>query len=362
MQRGLISSSIANGLPAPESQLHTHCPLIVSLHRLVVIASPLGAPPSRPLVVLSLRRPLAISSRRLVLRHLLLRCHFSSPRPLTAPPSRHLIVQAGCCVASRRAAISSSHHADLLSSCCPFTAPPSCRLIVASGCCVASCCAVVLSSHRPLTPNITRGTRDNGGRCPPPPRMLNVVLWAGLAIASPLPSPSPLMLFLALQPCCHSHRSRRCRQCPFRRPPPSPTLVAITITITLFVAIAIARPPLLSLSPLLLPPLPFPLCCPPPSSLLPSPLPPSPLPFSSPTSLVTITITHVVAIAVNRLPPWLPLLLPPKPLLSSLHVVPHPRRQCHCPLHPTRPLRHPPPFPHRHRLSTLILFVTCYHC
>ena len=230
VQRGLISSSIANGLPAPESQLHTHCPLIVSLHRLVVIASPLGAPPSRPLVVLSLRRPLAISSRRLVLRHLLLRCHFSSPRPLTAPPSRHLIVQAGCCVASRRAAISSSHHADLLSSCCPFTAPPSCRLIVASGCCVASCCAVVLSSHRPLTPNITRGTRDNGGRCPPPPRMLNVVVGVpdveccrrgGPRHCVPLPSPSLWMLFLALQPCRRSNRSCRHRQCP--HPPLSPS-------------------------------------------------------------------------------------------------------------------------------------------
>ena len=52
----------------------------------------------------------------------------------------HLIVQAGCCVASRCAAISSS--------CRPLTAPPSCRLIVQAGCCVASRCVAVSSSCR----------------------------------------------------------------------------------------------------------------------------------------------------------------------------------------------------------------------
>ena len=51
-----------------------------------------------------------------------------------------LIVQAGCCVASRRTAISSS--------CRPLTAPPSRCLIAPSGCCAASHCAVVSSSRR----------------------------------------------------------------------------------------------------------------------------------------------------------------------------------------------------------------------
>jgi hypothetical protein len=135
----------------------------------------------------------------------------------------------------------------------PLVTPPSCLLvtphsrplvvlIVPSGCCVAPRCAVVLSSHHPLTtPNFSRGARDDGGRCPPPPRMSNVVVGVGLTITSLLPSSSPWMLFLALQPCCRSSRS--CRRCQslFHCPPPSSTLVAITITITLFVAIAIAR-------------------------------------------------------------------------------------------------------------------------
>ena len=173
----------------------------------------------------------------------------SSPRPLTAPPSRRLIVQAGFCVASRHAAVSSSCHAALSSSCLPLTAPPSRCLIAPSGCCVAPRRAVVLSSCRPLTPNITHGARGDGGRCPPPPRMSNVVVGVGLAITSPLPSTSPCMLFLALQPCRRSNCSCRRRQRPFRHPPPSPTLVAVTITITLFVAIAIAHPPPLLPSP-----------------------------------------------------------------------------------------------------------------
>jgi hypothetical protein len=181
------------------------------------------------------------------------------------------------------------------------------------------------------------------------------------------------MLFLALQPCHLINRScRHCQcpfQCPFCRPPPSPTLVTVTITITLFVAIAIARPPPLSPSPSLLPPSPFPLRHPPPSSLSPSPLPPSPLPSLSHTSLVTITITltHVIAITiaiallvtVNRLPPSLPLLLPPKPSLSSLHptiVANVIARSIPLTLFVTHH-----PYPHRHRLSALTLFVTCSH-
>ena len=152
-------------------------------------------------------------------------------------------------VTSRHAAVSSSRHATLSSSCRPLTVPPSRCLIAPSGSCVAPCRAVVLSSRRPLTPNVTRGARDDGGCYPPPPRTSNVVVGVGLAIASPLPSPSPWMLFLALQPCRRSNRSCRRHQCPFRRPPPSPTLVAVTITITLFVAITIARPPPLSPSP-----------------------------------------------------------------------------------------------------------------
>jgi hypothetical protein len=85
-----------------------------------------------------------------------------------------------------------------------------------------------------------------------------------------------------------------------------------------------------------------------------------------PASLVTTTITHVVAVAiaiarvaVNRMPPLLPLLLPPKPSLSLLHptlVANTIARFIPLALFVTRH-----PYPHRHRLSALTLFVTCSH-
>ena len=52
----------------------------------------------------------------------------------------HLIVQAGCCVASHCAAILSSHR--------PLAAPSSCRLIAQADCCVTSHCATISSSCR----------------------------------------------------------------------------------------------------------------------------------------------------------------------------------------------------------------------
>ena len=87
----------------------------------------------------------------------------SSCRPLTALPSRRLIAQAGCCVASRCPTVSSSRRATLLSSRCSLTAPPSCCLIAQAGCCLTSCHATVSSSHhaalssscRPLTAHLT---------------------------------------------------------------------------------------------------------------------------------------------------------------------------------------------------------------
>jgi hypothetical protein len=85
----------------------------------------------------------------------------------------------------------------------------------------------------------------------------------------------------------------------------------------------------------------------------------------SPASLVTVAITHVVAltvaiarVAVNRLPPSLPLLLPPKPLLSLLHdstlvanTIAH--------FIPLAPFVTHHPYPHCHRLAAITLFVTC---
>jgi hypothetical protein len=92
------------------------------------------------------------------------------------------------------------------------------------------------------------------------------------------------------------------------------------------------------------------------------------MPSSSPASLVTVAITHVVAVTititllvtVNRLPPSLPSLLPLKPSLSLSHstlVVNAIARFITLALFVTHH-----PYPHRHRLVALTLFVTCSHC
>jgi hypothetical protein len=82
-----------------------------------------------------------------------------------------------------------------------------------------------------------------------------------------------------------------------------------------------------------------------------------------PASLITVAITHVVAVtvtvtialvAVNRLAPLLPSLLPPKPSLSSSHstlVANAIARFIPLALFVTRH-----PYPHSHHLATLTLF------
>jgi hypothetical protein len=141
---------------------------------------------------------------------------------------------------------------------------------------------------------------------------------------SPSPSPSPL--------CRHRHCSPA-------------TIVAVTMA---FAAVAIASSSLATLTTIAIA------------------LATLTLPSLSPASLVTITITHVVAVAVaialvaiNRLPPLLPLLLSPKPLLSSLHytlVANAIARFIPLALFVTRH-----PYRHRHCLAALTLFVTCSH-
>ncbi len=56
-------------------------------------------------------------------------CRIASCRPLIAPPSHHLVVPAGCCIAS----------------CRPLIALPSCCLVVPAGCCIASCCPLIVA-------------------------------------------------------------------------------------------------------------------------------------------------------------------------------------------------------------------------
>jgi hypothetical protein len=166
-------------------------PLVVLTRQLVV---------ALPLAVLMFRHPLVNSSRQLVVALTLL---VLSLRPM--PPSHSLVAPAGCCVASRGAAlllsrclvvssprrlvVSSYHHLIIspsrraasrclvapagcrtIISCCPQVAPPSCPLIVLAGCCVACPCAALSSSCR--SPSLMPSNaieRCCLHRTPPPP-------------------------------------------------------------------------------------------------------------------------------------------------------------------------------------------------
>ncbi len=120
--------------------------LVVALPPVTPPSCPLIVPPSSPFVVLSLRRPLVVSSHRLVVTSPLV--VLPSRCPL-APPLSRCLVLAGCCVNSHCAALLSTCHATSLSSCRPITALTSRHLIPPAGCCVASCRTTLLSSsHR----------------------------------------------------------------------------------------------------------------------------------------------------------------------------------------------------------------------
>ncbi len=112
------------------------------------IACHLVVPLSHPLIVLSLRCQLVVSSRRLVVVMPLVAP--PSRHPLTAPPS-HRLALAACCIASHHAALLSSCCASLSSFCHPITVPPSCCLISLAGYCVASHCIAFLSSSPSAT-------------------------------------------------------------------------------------------------------------------------------------------------------------------------------------------------------------------
>jgi hypothetical protein len=122
--------------------------LIVALPLVAPPSCPLVVPPSRPLIDLSLRCPLIVSLHQLIVELPPVAppyCH-----PLTVLPS-HCLALAGCCIASRCAALLSSRRATPLSSLRPLTVPPSCCLISPAGCCVASCCTALSSSSHSAT-------------------------------------------------------------------------------------------------------------------------------------------------------------------------------------------------------------------
>ena len=129
--------------------LPLHSPLVISsrpplalLSCQLVFESPIVARPSRPLVTPPSRLLAAPAG-----------CRIASQRPFVAPPSHCLIMSDGCCVASRHAVVSSSHRAALSSSRHYLTAPPSLRLILPAGCwspliAPPSCCPLTaLPSH-----------------------------------------------------------------------------------------------------------------------------------------------------------------------------------------------------------------------
>jgi hypothetical protein len=121
LRRPLVVSShwLVVALPhvAPPSRRPLIPPLLSScagwLLRRLSSCRPLILPPSCPLLVLSLRHPLVVSSHQLVLALPLVAP--PSCCPLTLPLSRCLL-PAGCCVASHRAALSSCRPLVLLSS------------------------------------------------------------------------------------------------------------------------------------------------------------------------------------------------------------------------------------------------------
>ncbi len=90
---------------------HCCCPRAATATTATIVR-PLVVPLSRPLIVLSLRCPLVVSWRRLVVASPLVAP--PSHRPLTTLPSCRLAL-AGCCVASHHPALSSSCCASLLS-------------------------------------------------------------------------------------------------------------------------------------------------------------------------------------------------------------------------------------------------------
>jgi hypothetical protein len=110
---------------SPLAILSFRCPRIVLSRQLVV---------TLPLTVLLLRHPLVNSSCQLVVASSLL---VLSLRP--TPPSCPLVASAGCCVASRHAALSSSRH---------LVVPP--LVVLSRQLVVMPSSLFVFSLHRPL--------------------------------------------------------------------------------------------------------------------------------------------------------------------------------------------------------------------
>jgi hypothetical protein len=115
-------ASLLSHCLSSSSRCAPHHPLVLSLHRLVVVALPLDALPSHRLVVLLCHLRCLVTPAS---------CHTIISRcPLIAPPSHPLIVLAGYCVACHCAALSSSRRSpspmpsNAAKHCCHHQTPP----------------------------------------------------------------------------------------------------------------------------------------------------------------------------------------------------------------------------------------------
>ena len=151
-QRPLIALPSRHLVAPAGYRIASHCPLIAPTSRhpvasacycCVAFPCPLIAPhaalsSSRRtgwlLRCLSTRCPLVISSSRRAASHCFFApagcCAIISCRPLVAPPSRPLILLAGCCIVCPCAALSSSRHSpsptpsNAVECCCRHQTPP----------------------------------------------------------------------------------------------------------------------------------------------------------------------------------------------------------------------------------------------
>jgi len=128
----------------------TSCHLVVPAGCCIASCHPLIVPPSRQLVAPAC-------------------CCITSPCPLIALPSHCLVTPAGCCIASHHSLIAPP--SCQLSSCqlvvaSPLLilslrpAPPSGPLVTPAGCCVASRCATLSSSCRLIVPPLVVSSRQ----------------------------------------------------------------------------------------------------------------------------------------------------------------------------------------------------------
>jgi hypothetical protein len=78
-------------------------------------------------------------------------CHIASCRPLIVPPSRRLVAPAGCRIASR----------------CPLIALPSRHLVMPAGCCIDARCPLIAPPSRQLIAPAGCRSLSSSFRCAP---------------------------------------------------------------------------------------------------------------------------------------------------------------------------------------------------